>query len=132
MIKLFKTIFLILLSSCGSSRFVEYPNEASQDSINLKGDCALLLDAYKTTIMPLVENTCLECHSKKGQLDLGFIEGDHKKNSESFKRLNKGDLSKLLSKLNNEIPHKGLDVVDVDDERNISLFFGVNELCQKL
>ena len=81
--------------------------------------------------MNIVEDKCMDCHSVSSQPSLGFISGDHKTNAKQFQNLYKGDLIKLFAKLNNEIPHKGLDVIDSDDEKNISLFFEVKELCER-
>ena len=81
--------------------------------------------------MNIVEDKCMDCHSVSSQPSLGFISGDHKTNANQFQNLYKGDLIKLFSKLNNEIPHKGLDVIDSADEKNISLFFEVKELCKR-
>lgn len=127
---LIKILSLLLITSCGSSKFVEYPKSDEVNDLKLKTSCPIFVDTYKSTVMTMVENKCMDCHSVTKQPSLGFITGDHKTNANQFKNLYQGDLVKLFSKLNNTIPHKGLDVIDSRDEKNISLFFDVKALCE--
>ena len=129
MIALFKIAILLIVISCGNSNYVEYPNITKPDDLRLKAKCPIFLDSYKRTIMPIVENKCMECHSVSSQPSLGFIASDHVNNAKKFQNLYDGNLSKLLSKLNNEIPHKGLDAINSADEKNINLFFEVKKIC---
>ena len=126
MIRVFSIIFLI---SCGNPKaFVEYPSQ-SENELSLGSECPILLGSYKSTLKNLIEEKCIDCHQKPSSPDIGLVEGDDRNNYNTFLSIYNGDVSKILSKLNNETAHTGGDQINDEDERNIELFFKVNDLC---